>query len=53
MAKRNYGQVKRQKEASRKARQQKKQERRQARAPELDAPASPSGSADPEGNPAP
>lgn len=40
MARSNYGQVKRQKEAARKARQQKKLERRQTRdsaaAPELD-----------------
>ena len=42
MQKRNFGQVKRQKETARKARQQEKQERRRARVAKLPADPTPS-----------
>jgi len=53
MAKPNYGHAKRQKETARKARQQKKLERRQTRVPTAGENPAPAGTTDPEGSQAP
>ena len=53
MPKPNYGHAKRQKETARKARQQKKLERRQTRVPAPGEGPGPTGTTDPEGGQAP